>query len=420
MVFKDYYKKREKKRNNITAALHAYFIELSKKEEREREKQEKQRLSLLRENNMEEYRKLLNEAKNERLTYLINQTDSFLQTLSGLVQLTKKKETITVVKESDDDYYDDDFSENKEIQTESREISYYEIAHNVIEKIDVMPSILIGGKLKQYQIEGLEWLVSLYNNHLNGILADEMGLGKTIQAISLLAYLYEIKNVHGKHLIIVPLSTLTNWSDEFQKWCPVIRVSIYQGSKETRNYVNTNFLKTGKFDVLLTTYDYTVRDKNRLKKVNWNYIIVDEGHRLKNSHSKLSSVLGQEYKSEFRLLLTGTPLQNNLPELWSLLNFVLPTVFSSMENFDSWFSKPFSGYSEDGIKLSLEERLIIINRLHQMLRPFLLRREKSLVLDQLPQKKEKRITCELSGWQKILYQQIQVYIYVIFIESTII
>lgn len=360
---------------------------------------------------MEEYRKLLNEAKNERLTYLINQTDSFLQTLSGLVQLTKKKETISVVKESDDDYYDDDFSEKKEIQTESREISYYEIAHNVIEKIDIMPSILIGGKLKQYQIEGLEWLVSLYNNHLNGILADEMGLGKTIQAISLLAYLYEIKNVHGKHLIIVPLSTLTNWSDEFQKWCPVIRVSIYQGSKDTRNYVNTNFLKTGKFDVLLTTYDYTIRDKNRLKKVNWNYIIVDEGHRLKNSHSKLSSVLGQEYKSEFRLLLTGTPLQNNLPELWSLLNFVLPTVFSSMDNFDSWFSKPFSGYSEDGIKLSLEERLIIINRLHQMLRPFLLRREKSLVLDQLPQKKEKRITCELSGWQKILYQQIQVYIY---------
>ena len=194
---------------------------------------------------------------------------------------------------------------------------------------------------------------------------------------------------------------------------------------------------SGQFNVVLTTYTFVMRDKAVLRRLKYQYIIIDEGHRMKNSHCKFSRILGQQYYSRNRVLLTGTPLQNNLPELWSLLNFLLPKVFNSVENFDTWFSRPFQNFggayagargrvaglgavtnltscvaspppgTAQSSELTMEENLVVINRLHQVLRPFLLRRVKSEVLGQLPGKVERVLRCELSAWQRIIYKQLQ-------------
>jgi hypothetical protein len=130
--------------------------------------------------------------------------------------------------------------------------------------------------------------------------------------------------------------------------------------------------------VLLTTFDFVMRDKAKLSRINWNFLIIDEGHRIKNSDSKLAVILSKSYRPKHRLLLTGTPLQNNLPELWSLLNFLLPNIFHSVESFEDWFNSPFAT-SGDKVEMTEEESLLIIRRLHVVLRPFLLRRLKKEV-----------------------------------------
>jgi superfamily II DNA or RNA helicase len=265
------------------------------------------------------------------------------------------------------------------------------------------------GTLKDYQLQGLQWLVSLYNNNLNGILADEMGLGKTIQTIALLCYVMESKGDHGPFLVIVPLSTLSNWKIEFERWAPSVMMVPYLGKPNERKNLYDTFLATHKFNVLLTTYDYILNknDRRKLEKIDWHYIIVDEGHRMKNKDSKFSSALATRYKSRHRLILTGTPLQNNLTELWSLLNFLLPNVFNSSENFESWFNKPFESAGVESAELEEEEKLLIINRLHQVLRPFLLRRLKTDVAKYMPDKVEIVVKCSLSAWQSVMYKHIQ-------------
>jgi len=285
---------------------------------------------------------------------------------------------------------------------------YYKITHSVVEEICEQPTILKGGVLKSYQMKGLNWMISLYNNNLNGILADEMGLGKTIQTISLFAYLIEHKNNEGPFLIVVPLTTINNWMSEFEKWAPDIHVITYKGKKHERPML-AQHLKNEKFHVVLTTYEYILNDKSTLCKIQWQYIVVDEGHRMKNTKSKFAMTLGQAYTSAHRILLTGTPLQNNLAELWSLLNFLLPKIFNSCDEFKKWFDKPLSKINPVSAKhvkekdnqifeLSEEEQLLVINRLHQVLRPFLLRRVKSEVEKELPPKSEMVIKVQLSSW----------------------
>lgn len=161
--------------------------------------------------------------------------------------------------------------------------------------------------MKSYQIDGLNWMVSLYNNNLNGILADEMGLGKTIQTIALFCHLIEVKKNHGPFLVVVPLTTINNWWMEFDKWAPDIKIIIYKGKKSDRQELAQE-LKNEKFNVLITTYEYIMLDKTSLKSVTWQYIIVDEGHRMKNQKSKFAMTLGTQYSSAHRILLTGTPL----------------------------------------------------------------------------------------------------------------
>lgn len=290
--------------------------------------------------------------------------------------------------------------------------NYYLSAHSMQEEIKTQPKLLKFGKLKPYQLIGLQWLVSLYVNNLNGILADEMGLGKTIQTIALLCYVIEKKQNNGPFLIVVPLSTISNWVLEFSKWAPEVKLKVYKGAPlERRSMANQIKLEKEKFNVILTTYEYIMKDKFFLKKITWQYIIVDEGHRMKNSKSKFTQTLGTQFNSVYRLLLTGTPLQNNLGELWALLNFLLPKIFNSCEDFEKWFNQPFNNKaaatSEKSIDLNEEEQMLIIHRLHTVLRPFLLRREKKEVEKELPNKVEYVIKVELSGWQNIIYEQIK-------------
>ena len=166
-------------------------------------------------------------------------------------------------------------------------------------------------KMHPYQLEGLNWLIKLHDNGINGILADEMGLGKTLQTISLLAYLRESRGIRGPHLVIVPKSVVGNWMKELKKWCPQIHAIRMLGTKEERKRVVKDYLTAGmnkkkmKFDVLVTSYEGVLREKGSMRKVQWNYLIIDEAHRIKNENSSLSKCV-RMLQTRFRILITGT------------------------------------------------------------------------------------------------------------------
>jgi ATP-dependent DNA helicase len=251
---------------------------------------------------------------------------------------------------------------------------------------------MINGVLRDYQLVGVDWLIGLYDNGLNGILADEMGLGKTLQTISFLAYLHD-QNIKGPFLIVAPLSTLSNWKDEFIKFAPKIKICLYHGTPTERTELRKDLkIKNGqmKSSVIITSYELIMNDKKYLKKINWKYIVVDEGHRLKNMDCKLIKDL-KTYTSANRLLLTGTPLQNNLKELWSLLNFLMPEIFNDLEVFEEWF-ETINEVSKDQESLRKSESDLrtgdghtkMVNALHTILKPFLLRRIKIDVIKDLP------------------------------------
>ncbi|KAL8940784.1 MAG: hypothetical protein Q9211_002106 [Gyalolechia sp. 1 TL-2023] len=272
------------------------------------------------------------------------------------------------------------------------------------------PKLVSGGKMRDYQLEGLTWLSCLYQIGLNGILADEMGLGKTVQLISFLAFLRE-HGTNGPFLILGPLSTVTNWVNEFKRWAPKIPVVMYHGNPHTRAQIRKQQLKgdskNERFPVVCTSYEICMRDKKYLASYHWKFIVVDEGHRLKNFNCKLVKELKQ-YPAESRMILTGTPLQNNLSELWSLLNFLLPEAFADLEQFELFFD--FSDVqSNNGSEnaLTQEKKKETINSLHAILKPFLLRRVKSDVENNLPKKREYIIYAPLTPLQKELYRNIK-------------
>ncbi|KAG9702277.1 SWI/SNF chromatin remodeling complex component, partial [Aureobasidium melanogenum] len=270
------------------------------------------------------------------------------------------------------------------------------------------PALVTGGLMRSYQLEGLEWLTSLYENGLNGILADEMGLGKTIQTISFLAFLRE-KGTYGPFLIASPLSTTSNWVNEFHKWTPDIPVVLYHGSKQEREEIRRKRFKnpgSKDFPVICTSYEICMNDRKFLANYGWKFIIIDEGHRIKNLNCRLIREL-QSYQSANRLLITGTPLQNNLTELWSLLHFLMPTIFDKLESFESWFD--FSALNQrNGYEdiLSEERKTNLVTSLHAILKPFLLRRVKTDVETSLPKKREYVLYAPLTATQRELYQEI--------------
>lgn len=251
----------------------------------------------------------------------------------------------------------------------------------------------INGEMRDYQVAGLNWLVSLHENGISGILADEMGLGKTLQTISFIGYLRFVKDIKGPHLVVVPKSTLDNWKREFSRWISEIDVLVLQGAKDERHDLINDRLVDEKFDVCVTSYEMVLREKTHLKKFAWEYIIIDEAHRIKNEESSLAQII-RLFSSRNRLLITGTPLQNNLHELWALLNFLLPDVFGESEAFDQWFSG--QGADQD----------TVVQQLHRVLRPFLLRRVKSDVEKSLLPKKEVNLYIGMSAMQIKWYQNI--------------
>ncbi|GMI95145.1 chromatin remodeling 12 [Hibiscus trionum] len=413
--------KRRKQRNDGVQAWHG-------RQRQRATRAEKLRFQALKADDQEAYMRLVKESKNERLTMLLSETNKLLVNLGAAVQRqkdAKHSDGIEDLKDLDSDSPELDASKDgtprdslpeedidatdSDQNDESSDLlegqRQYNLAiHSIQEKVTEQPSMLQGGELRPYQLEGLQWMLSLFNNNLNGILADEMGLGKTIQTISLIAYLMENKGVTGPHLIVAPKAVLPNWIHEFSTWAPSIHAVLYDGRLDERKSMREEISRDGKFSVLITHYDLIMRDKAFLKKIHWCYMIVDEGHRLKNHECALARTLTSGYQIQRRLLLTGTPIQNSLQELWSLLNFLLPNIFNSVQNFEEWFNAPFADRGD--VSLTDEEQLLIIRRLHHVIRPFILRRKKDEVEKYLPGKSQVILKCDLSAWQKAYYQQV--------------
>ncbi|XP_022940291.1 protein PHOTOPERIOD-INDEPENDENT EARLY FLOWERING 1 [Cucurbita moschata] len=258
---------------------------------------------------------------------------------------------------------------------------------------------LLKHSLREYQHIGLDWLVTMYEKRLNGILADEMGLGKTIMTIALLAHLACEKGIWGPHLIVVPTSVMLNWETEFLKWCPAFKILTYFGSAKERKFKRQGWMKLNSFHVCITTYRLVIQDSKVFKRKKWKYLILDEAHLIKNWKSQRWQTL-LNFNSKRRILLTGTPLQNDLMELWSLMHFLMPHIFQSHQEFKDWFCNPISGMVEGQEKVNKE----VLDRLHNVLRPFILRRLKRDVEKQLPKKYEHVLNCRLSRRQRHLYE----------------
>jgi len=262
------------------------------------------------------------------------------------------------------------------------------------------------GTLKSYQLKGLRWLDSLYLQGINGILADEMGLGKTIQALALLAHLSSNKDNWGPYLVIAPAITLFNWHSELQRFCPELKTLPYWGSLKERKILRRYFQqknlghKSSNFHVFITSYQIAVSDEKILQRLRWQYVILDEAQAIKNMNSIRWNTL-LSLKSRNKLLLTGTPIQNTMAELWALLHFIMPQLFDSHEQFQEWFSKNIE--VEDKQKLNQ----IQLNRLHAILKPFMLRRVKKDVETEIGKKFEHEVYCELTRRQKELYKKIK-------------
>ncbi|KRX77731.1 Helicase ssl-1, partial [Trichinella sp. T6] len=259
---------------------------------------------------------------------------------------------------------------------------------------------LLKFSLREYQHVGLDWLVMLDSRGLNGILADEMGLGKTIQTIALLAHHACQNNIWGPHLIIVPTTVILNWEMEFKKWCPAFKIFTYYGSTKERKEKRKGWNRPNAFHVCITSYKLVIRDYSTFRRKAWQYMILDEAQHIKNYKSERWQML-LHFRARRRLLLTGTPLQNSVMELWSLMHFLMPDIFCSDKDFREWFSNPLTGMVEGTMEFNDQ----VIKRLHHVLRPFLLRRLKSEVEKQLPKKYEHLIKCSLSKRQRYLYDE---------------
>ncbi|XP_063395970.1 helicase SRCAP-like isoform X4 [Mytilus trossulus] len=258
---------------------------------------------------------------------------------------------------------------------------------------------LLKHTMREYQHVGLDWLATMYEKRLNGILADEMGLGKTIQTIALLAHLACEKVIWGPHLIVVPTSVMLNWELELKKWCPAFKILTYYGTQKERKLKRQGWTKTNAFHVCITSYKLVIQDHQAFRRKKWKYLILDEAQNIKNFKSQRWQML-LNFSSQRRLLLTGTPLQNSLMELWSLMHFLMPHVFQSHKEFKEWFANPLTGMIEG----SHEYNESLIRRLHKVLRPFLLRRLKCDVEKQMPKKFEHVVMCHLSKRQRYLYE----------------
>nr|CEG04082.1 unnamed protein product [Fusarium clavum] len=271
--------------------------------------------------------------------------------------------------------------------------------------VEIEQPKLINAQLKEYQLKGLNWLVNLYEQGINGILADEMGLGKTVQSISVMAYLAEKHDIWGPFLVVAPASTLHNWQQEIAKFVPEFKILPYWGSGSDRKVLrkfwdrkHTTYRKDAPFHVCVTSYQLVVSDVAYFQKMRWQYMILDEAQAIKSSQSSRWKAL-LNFHCRNRLLLTGTPIQNNMQELWALLHFIMPSLFDSHDEFSEWFSKDIESHAQSNTKLNEDQ----LKRLHMILKPFMLRRVKKHVQKELGDKIELDIFCDLTYRQRAYY-----------------
>ncbi|KRT79177.1 helicase [Oryctes borbonicus] len=344
----------------------------------------------------EDFETKLETDRSKRFDFLLKQTEIFSHFMTSHTSKSKDKPKSGRPKKVKSD--EAAIADHRHRKTEQEEDEELLAETNAKSKptirFEASPPYIKNGEMRDYQIRGLNWMISLYENGINGILADEMGLGKTLQTISLLGFMKHYKNIQGPHIVIVPKSTLANWMNEFNKWCPTLRAVCLIGDQEARSAFIRDIMMPGEWDVCVTSYEMCIKEKSVFKKFNWRYMVIDEAHRIKNEKSKLSEIL-REFKTTNRLLLTGTPLQNNLHELWALLNFLLPDVFNSADDFDAWFNT----------NQCLGDNALV-ERLHAVLKPFLLRRLKSEVEKKLKPKKEVKIYVGLSKMQREWYTKV--------------
>ncbi|XP_075837942.1 chromodomain-helicase-DNA-binding protein 1-like isoform X1 [Microtus pennsylvanicus] len=263
-----------------------------------------------------------------------------------------------------------------------------------VQEQDLQQWGLTGIHLRTYQLEGVNWLAQCFQGQNGCILGDEMGLGKTCQTIAFLVYLVGRLNDEGPFLILCPLSVLSNWKEELERFAPGLSCVTYVGDKEERTHLQQDLRQESRFHVLLTTYEICLKDASFLKSFSWSVLAVDEAHRLKNQSSLLHRTLS-EFSVVFRLLLTGTPIQNSLQELYSLLSVVEPDLFcrEQVEDFVQRYQ-------------DIEKESKSGSELHRLLQPFLLRRVKAQVATELPKKTEVVIYHGMSALQKKYYKAI--------------
>ncbi|KAK4415921.1 ATP-dependent helicase BRM [Sesamum alatum] len=423
--------------------VHKYHERMLREFSKRKDDDRNKRMEALKNNDVERYREMLLEQQTnvpgdaaERyavLSSFLTQTEEYLHKLGSKITATKSQQEFEEAANAraaaarlqglseeevraaaacarEEVMIRNRFSEMNARKDSSSVNKYYNLAHAVSERVISQPSMLRAGTLREYQLVGLQWMLSLYNNKLNGILADEMGLGKTVQVMALIAYLMEFKGNYGPHLIIVPNAVLVNWKSELHNWLPTVSCIYYVGGKDQRSKLFSQEVLAMKFNVLVTTYEFIMYDRSKLSKVDWKYIIIDEAQRMKDRESVLARDLDR-YRCQRRLLLTGTPLQNDLKELWSLLNLLLPEVFDNRKVFHDWFSQPFQKegptHNAEDDWLETEKKVITIHRLHQILEPFMLRRRVEDVEGSLPPKVSIVLKCRMSAIQSAIYDWIK-------------
>ncbi|KAL6256821.1 hypothetical protein P5V15_011760 [Pogonomyrmex californicus] len=420
-------------------------LEEKKKEPKRRSKAEFKKKKLV----DEKYNEELHEQRYKRLMHLLNKSKFYSSYLINKIEDDKNKKERTIRKRvknlpiNDEnvspvkkriikadiekyniqEYISAEIKQQVQATKEKKNLSIEEIEEvlSIDSDVDTNPKVTVNssvepeyfcGNLHDYQKAGLEWLKLLNDKGLSGILADEMGLGKTIQVIALICYLME-KRQSGPFLIIAPLSTMPNWLIEFERFAPTIPVVLFHGTPDERKAIYTKirrkYFVTNDYStqpVVITTYEVPLQEVRFLQSQKWRYIIIDEGHRIKNYNCKLINVL-KTIQSMNRLILTGTPLQNNLSELWSLLNFLLPEIFDDLAVFESWFDVKELQHQHGAEKLlKQEEEKRILLSLREILKPFMLRRIKTDVCLEIPPKKELIVYAPLTELQHDLYKAV--------------
>lgn len=274
------------------------------------------------------------------------------------------------------------------------------------ENLKYQPKSLVGGVITDHQVKSLNWMIDLFETGTNGLLADQMGLGKTIQAMAFLAYLKDKKKLKGKYIVIAPLSTVGNWKREFDKWLPSMNCHVLYNTAEMRDQCLIENIIPGKFDVIITSYGAVSTCLNYLRRWTFECVVLDEAHRIKNPIAAFSVDI-RRLKTNRKLLLTGTPIHNNIYELWALLNWMMPKLFKNEIIFINFFGSGIEEASEGGVnqrgrtlwamrktKYSKEE---LVEKMHTVLAPLMLRRIKHDTNLKIPPKKEILVKTKLNA-----------------------